>query len=115
MFTMLPKHSSNMVLGFLGIMAVTHSLLHFGTGEMPEAILSLLLIMKAVSGRRQPWAVAAVGTLALVLTWSINSGHVIAAHFGGLLSWISITLFALLAFSQYVFERSPKGSDGMRH
>jgi len=112
MLTALLKHSSNIILGLLGTVAVAHSLLHFGTGEMPEAILALLLFMKAFAGRKQPWTVAVVGTLALVLTWAVNSAQAAAAHLGGVLSWLGIALFAMLAFSRYLFERSPKGSDG---
>ena len=108
----LPKHASNLVLGFLAIVALTHSFLHFGTGELPEAVLALLLFLKAFSDRRQPWIVAAVGILAIGLTWAVNSAQTFPAHYRGLLSWVGIAVFAVLAFSRYILERSPTSSDG---
>jgi membrane-bound ClpP family serine protease len=104
----LPKHAWNIVLGLLGFLAITHSLLRFGTGELPEAILALLLFLKAFSERKQPWTVAAVGILAMGLTWTVNSGP---AHYRGVLSWLGIAAFAVLAFSQLILERSPTISD----
>jgi len=101
-----PKHSSNVVLGVLAIVALMHSLLRFGMGELPEAILALLLFLKAFSARRQPWGVAIIGVLALGLTWAVNSVQVVPSQYRVVLSWIGIAVFAVLAFSRYVFERS---------
>jgi apolipoprotein N-acyltransferase len=107
-----PKYAPNVVLAVLAIMALAHSLIRFGTGELPEAVLALLLFLKAFSDRRQPWVVAAVGVLAVSLTWVVNSVQAVPAHYKGVLSWIGIAVFAVLAFSRYILERSPKGSDG---
>jgi hypothetical protein len=111
----LPKHVSNLVLCLLGIVAPAHSLVRFGTGELPEAILALLLFLKAFSGRRQPWSVTTVGVLALGLTWVVNSVQAIPSQYRGILSWIGIAAFAVLAFSRYILERTPKSSDGGAH
>jgi|GEM_PF-6158789 len=108
----LPKHSPNIALGLLAVVALTHSLLRFGSGELPEAILAGLLFLKAFSDRRQPWIVAAVGILAIGLTWVVNSVQAVPAHYRGILSWIGIAVFAVLAFSRYILERSPTSSDG---
>jgi apolipoprotein N-acyltransferase len=107
-----PKHASNVVLGLLGIVALAHSLVRFGTGELPEAILALLLFLKAFSDRRQPWSLTIIGVLALGLTWVVNSVHAVPSQYRGILSWIGIALFAVLAFSRYVFERTPTSPDG---
>jgi peptidoglycan biosynthesis protein MviN/MurJ (putative lipid II flippase) len=104
------KQSSNAVLGLLGLVAVTHSLIHFGTGELPEAVLALLLFLKAFSDRRQPWTVVAVGVLAVSLTWIVNAVQAVPGHYKGILSWLGIAAFAVLAFSRYILERSPTGS-----
>jgi len=108
----LPKHAPNIVLGLLAIVALTHSLLRFGTGELPEAILALLLFLKASSDRRQPWTVAGIGFLAVGLAWSVNSAQAVPVHYKGLLSWVGIAAFVVLAFSRYIFERHPSGTGG---
>jgi membrane-bound ClpP family serine protease len=110
-FTM-TKHYSNAILALLGVVALVHSLLRFGTGELPEAILAGLLFLNAFSNRRQSWTVIAVAILAIGLTWTVNSVQAVSSQYRGILSWIGIALFAVLAFSRYILDRSPKSSGG---
>jgi hypothetical protein len=105
MFAEIKRHRSNAILAILGAVAIVHSLLYFGTGTLPEAILAAILFLKAFTGRRQPWSVPLVGILALVLTWIVNASRVSHIHLKEGLSWLGIAAFAILAFSRYTLER----------
>jgi hypothetical protein len=76
MSSALPKDTPNLVLALLGAAALVHSIVHFGTGAIPEAILAVLLFLKAFADRKQPWAVMGMGLLATAITWVVNSGRV---------------------------------------
>jgi hypothetical protein len=102
----LPKHFSNIVLGILGILALIHSLLYFGTGEVPEAILGLLLGLNGCAERKQPAMLVPIAVAAIALTWIGNSTQAISSQYKAVSSWIAMALFALLAFSRYIFNRS---------
>jgi hypothetical protein len=108
----LPKDGSNMTLALLGVVALVHSILLFGTGAIPEAILAILLFLKAFSGRKQPWMVLGIGLLATAITWAVNSGQILSGHLKEALSWLGIVALAALAFSRYIFERQAASSSG---
>ena len=103
------KQPSNLLLAIFGVAALLHSILHFGSGTLPEAILALLLFLKAFAGRKQPWSVAITGLLAAVLTWIANSNVLASDHLRMTLSWVGIGLFGVLAFSRFIFEKSKMG------
>ena len=107
-----PKHAPNLILALLGVVALVHSILHFGTGAIPEAILALLLFLKAFRDHKQPWSVMGIGLFATAVTWVVNSGQVPSSHPREALSWLGIIALAALAFSRYIFERQPVSSSG---
>jgi hypothetical protein len=106
----LPKYWSNTALATLGFIALVHSAIHFGTGELPEAILSLLLFLAAFSNRQQPFLVVVLGIGAVVLTWIVNSGSLGLA--GTLLSGICIMFYAIVGFSRLILRRTENEQKG---
>lgn len=106
----IPKHASNVTLAVLGVIALVHSFLHFGTGALPEAILALLLFLNAFSNRKQPRIVVAIGIFAIVFTWLANSRVLGTDHVRTAVSWAGILLFATLGFSPFIFKQSHAGS-----
>jgi hypothetical protein len=110
MISSVTKHSSNMTLAALGLITFTHS--RFGTGELPEAMLAVLLFLAAFSNRRQPFFVVGVAMLAVGLTWAVNSGNLVHGRSTTFLSLVSIVLFAVLGFSRLIFGRAPKQTNG---
>jgi hypothetical protein len=110
----LPKNTSNQILALLGVVALVHSMVHFGTGAIPEAILAILLFLKAFAGRKQPWMVLGVGLFATAITWVVNSGQILSSHLREALSWLGIVALAALAFSRYIFDRQSASSSGVQ-
>lgn len=106
----IPKYATNIVLAFLGAVVLAHSMVHFGRGELPEAVLALLLFLKAFTKRRQPWILVAVGIVSIAVTWIVNTSS--ATPFRTALSWLAIAGFAVIAFSRYVFKYSQINSVG---
>jgi len=106
----LPKDAPNLILTVLGIVALVHSLLHFGTGALPEAIVAILIFVKAFAGRKQPWIVVGIGFFASAVAWAVNSGWISSSHLKEGLSWLGIAAMAALAFSRYIFERQAASS-----
>ncbi|HEX6880042.1 MAG TPA: hypothetical protein VF135_06740 [Terriglobales bacterium] len=97
---------TNLTLAVLGFVALVHSIFRFGTGELPEAILAVLLFVAAFTRRKQPVIVAVVGLAALSIVWAVNSGTVGKGVTTTLLSVIGIALFVILGFSRFIVGRT---------
>jgi len=97
---------TNLTLAVLGFVALVHSIISFGTGELPEAILAVLLFVAAFTRRKQSVIVAVAGVAALLVVWAVNSGTVGKGVTATLLSVIGIALFVILGFSRFIVGRA---------
>ena len=104
------KQWSNATLAVLGIVALAHSVIRFGTGELPEAIFAGILFWAAFSNRKQPAIVVVAGLVALVIVWIVNSGSAGKVFTATLLSGVGIVLFAILGFSRFLLRTTENKS-----
>lgn len=99
-------HWTNLILAALGLVALVHSIFRFGRGELPEAILAVLLFVAGFTRRKQSALVAVAGMGALSVVWVVNSGTVGKGVTATLLSVIGVALFILLGFSRFIVGRA---------
>jgi hypothetical protein len=101
---MLPRYRSNVALLALGVLAIVHSLFYFGTGELPEVILALLLFLKGFAREKQSWVLVAIGIMAIGITWIVNLGKILPSPIQVVLSCLGIVMFTALVFSKHFFN-----------
>jgi hypothetical protein len=98
------KYAPNLILTLLGVAALLHSILHHDMGVIPEAILALVLFLKAFAQRKQSWNIAGIGLFATLMALIVNSYSFSSGYLKDVLSWLGIVALAVLAFSRFIFD-----------